>query len=465
MRATCPHRTCLMGLLSVLLAGGPGALAADLGGACCADLEERIAELEATAVRKGNRKVSLEVYGQVNEAVLYWDDGGEDNTYTVTNDNARSRVGFRGKAKITGEWEAGYRLEIGVRGANSKRFDQDQAGGAENAGLDLRDSNWYLRNTSLGTVYVGRGTTATNSITELDLAQTSQFAKFSDVEDTGLGLFLRSAKSGGLSALTWRRLLGDGGDQPGEGERALDLVRFETAEWNGFTASASWGADDVWDVALRYSGTLAGFKLAAGLGYGEVTDIDQTQTVCTAANPDAATDTTCSNLGGSFSAQHEASGLFVSFGAGIKTDDLLAQTARFAGTGADDEQVFWAINAGIEKKFNSFGKTTVFGQYYDYDGGANQRRTIDGVDGGAADALNPFAAGDDSTVWSTGLQMYGGGLAQSFDSAGLLLYVYYRHYDAEITARQLVAGSALGAVADLPLEDLDVVVAGGLIKF
>ena len=32
------------------------AFAADLGGSCCTDLEERIAELEATTVRKGNRR-------------------------------------------------------------------------------------------------------------------------------------------------------------------------------------------------------------------------------------------------------------------------------------------------------------------------------------------------------------------------------------------------------------------------
>jgi len=37
------------------------AVAADLGGDCCADLEERVAELEATTVRKGNRKVSLTI--------------------------------------------------------------------------------------------------------------------------------------------------------------------------------------------------------------------------------------------------------------------------------------------------------------------------------------------------------------------------------------------------------------------
>ncbi len=46
------------------------ASAADLGGNCCADLEERIAELEATTARKGNRKVSLTVSGWVAEQAM-----------------------------------------------------------------------------------------------------------------------------------------------------------------------------------------------------------------------------------------------------------------------------------------------------------------------------------------------------------------------------------------------------------
>ncbi len=62
-----------------LLAGGlaTSANAADLGGNCCADLEERIAELEATTARKGNRKVSLTVSGWVGQQVTFWDDGEE----------------------------------------------------------------------------------------------------------------------------------------------------------------------------------------------------------------------------------------------------------------------------------------------------------------------------------------------------------------------------------------------------
>ena len=51
-----------------LLAAMP-AWAADLGSDGVADLEERIAELEATTARKGNRKVSLTISGYVNEQV------------------------------------------------------------------------------------------------------------------------------------------------------------------------------------------------------------------------------------------------------------------------------------------------------------------------------------------------------------------------------------------------------------
>src|SRR6266853_6962482 len=64
-----------------LVVGVGSARAADLGGNCCADLEERVAELEATTARKGNRKMSLTITGQVNRMILYWDDGGQSRTY------------------------------------------------------------------------------------------------------------------------------------------------------------------------------------------------------------------------------------------------------------------------------------------------------------------------------------------------------------------------------------------------
>jgi hypothetical protein len=47
----------IVGAVGAVVFAQKPAKAADLGGDCCADLEDRVAELEATTVRKGNKKV------------------------------------------------------------------------------------------------------------------------------------------------------------------------------------------------------------------------------------------------------------------------------------------------------------------------------------------------------------------------------------------------------------------------
>ncbi|MBA4131595.1 MAG: hypothetical protein C0519_09220 [Hyphomicrobium sp.] len=424
-------RTLTSSAAALALLAGLGGLsgfanAADLGGNCCADLEERIAELEATTARKGNRKVSLEIYGQVNETLLFWDDGFESNAGVYTNDNSRTRIGFRGKAKINGDWSAGYRLEIGVRAANSKRFNQDDPQAAADSGLDIRDSHWYLSSKSLGTVAVGRQATATDAITEINLSQTTEAQKYSDIEDTGGGLFLRRA-DGALSNLQWRRLIGEGGDQPGEGERRFDAIKYTSPEFQGFTVSAAWGADDFWDVALRYKGEFSGFIVAAGIGYGEITDGVQTSTTAgSRANIDA------QQFGGSISVLHSETGLFVNFAAGEKEDDGLAP-------GLDNNDNFYAVQAGIERKFFPIGKTTISGEYYDYSGAA-LTRTLFG-----------------SQVIGSSVESYGFGIVQGVDAAALALYLNYRHVTPE--------AQTVAAPTGVALEDYDFVTAGGIIKF
>src|SRR5262245_14719568 len=84
-----PHKqySCVAVLFAAgLLTGGAAvmpAAAADLGGNCCVDLEERVAELEATTARKGNRKVSLTISGQVSTAIMAWDNGKDSDVYIV----------------------------------------------------------------------------------------------------------------------------------------------------------------------------------------------------------------------------------------------------------------------------------------------------------------------------------------------------------------------------------------------
>lgn len=453
---------------AVVLGGGVlPASAADLGGDCCADLEERIAELEATTARKGNRKVSLEISGHVNEALLFWDDGFESNAGFYTNDNSRTRFRFVGKAKINADWEAGYKIEVGVRSANSKRFSQDDPKGSANSadvGLDLRDSHWYVKNKSYGQVAVGLQSTATDGITEVNQTQTADFSKYSDVEDTGLGLNLRRADGALSTRYQYRRLIGVNGDQAGEGEKRFNGVRYTTPELAGFSASAFWGEDDFWDVGLRYKGEFGGFKLAGGIGYGQVNDGSQTSTGCNASQANATTpiggnkDADCSQFGGSVSVVHVDTGLFVNVAAGVKEDDLIQNITLYSGAvAADDEDHFWAVQAGIEKKWNSFGKTTLYGEYYDHQGGSNNR-TIEGAFAGVGTATG--------AVLNSSVKVYGLGVAQGFDNAALTLYASYRHVEGELTASSIAGGVANGATISSPdLEDVDLFLAGAIIKF
>ncbi len=82
-----------MAAVAALVVGVSSANAADLGGNCCADLEERIAELEATTARKGNRKVSLTISGQISRKLLFWDDGIKKDMYVIGSELRRTRAG------------------------------------------------------------------------------------------------------------------------------------------------------------------------------------------------------------------------------------------------------------------------------------------------------------------------------------------------------------------------------------
>src|SRR6476646_2563771 len=168
LRGTASHLA-IAGLFCVMGAtvlSAKSAKAADLGGDCCADLEERVAELEATTARKGNKKVSVQIYGKVNNATMWWDDGGEQNLYTVNNYNESTRTGIKGKAKIAGDWEGGYRLEWEYRPAASSLLNQFNDNNQTASDIVIRWSQMYLANKHYGTLNWGLTATPKYDITK-----------------------------------------------------------------------------------------------------------------------------------------------------------------------------------------------------------------------------------------------------------------------------------------------------------
>jgi hypothetical protein len=357
------------------------AQAADLkGGGCCADLEERVAELEATTARKGNRVVSLEISGQVNKALLIWDDGDESDAFIVDPDSDGSRFRLTGKAKLKPGWEAGYTMEFNVTDAASNVVSQDNDEGASVLdGPRIRRNFLYIESERLGRFTIGQENQATDGINEIDVVTT-----YSTVSKTHYaGGF---AITGG-DGLVWGDVVGAiGGGQE-------DIVRYDTPTIAGFVASASWGDDDIYDVALRFSKQFNSVKIAAGIGY-LVDDRD---------DDDTAVDT---QLSGSISAQHVPSGLFATFAAGQREfrDDR-------------DDATNWYVKGGISRKWLPYGDTTLWADYASFESEGFGQVGITDLDGNRLNA--------EADVW-------GFGVVQSFDSAALNIYALTQFYSADV---------------------------------
>ena len=79
--------------------------------------------------------------------------------------------------------------------------------------------------------------------------------------------------SGALRGATAQSCFGQGGAWGDCNGLTQNVVRYDFADLRRLLGvSASWGEDDMWDVAARYAGEWGGFKLAAAAAYNEVND-------------------------------------------------------------------------------------------------------------------------------------------------------------------------------------------------
>ncbi|MGO4683429.1 porin [Hyphomicrobium sp. 2TAF46] len=430
-----------------LAMGFTPAQAADLGGNCCADLEERVAELEATTARKGNRKVSLTVSGWVNESVMFWDDGTERNAYVGTNKLEQSRVRFVGEAQIVPGWSAGYTLELGILGANSSGssgWNQSNPDGTGNNAVSVRKSSWFIKSKDYGKVTVGQdGTALYHVLDDADGANTRNFsdAQAAAVYQGNFNLRHNGAFIGGASGLTWAGANGvmqgiDNSTVGQDGRR--NVVRYDSPTIAGFTLTASWGEDDDWGLSLTYANTWGDFKVLGKAGYGEVSDENIGCSTKTAP-------TDCQLFGAAGTIMHVPTGLYVYGGYGQNKDNRVADLGA-SGTEATSSMYF--IQGGIEQKWIPLGKTTVFGEYRHDDGGSKNNVSISGFTG--ADAVRNGALG------STSLNFIGAGVIQNIEPAAMDLYVVYRHADGDIANTAGVTTS---------VDAFDAVIAGAMMKF
>ncbi len=456
------------------------AKAADLGGDCCADLEERVAELEATTVRKGNRVVSLQMYGNLNRAILIWDDGVEDDIYHVDNDHSSTKIGIRGTGGLKPGWTVGYDIQWNVQIADTSEVDQTDFSRNDSGrpvAWDIRRAETYVESAQFGRITTGQGSAASDGSSEVDLA----FANYSSDTLYNTRFILRGADP--VGDLRWGEL---GSNLDGAG-RTL-RIRYDSPSIYGFILSASAGNDDYWDVALRFSKEWNSVRFAAAVAYSEFDD-------------DSGKSPDFDILSGSASILHTPSGLFLSVAGARRDTDAFTETVAgcespqsllngdaacsqvsyesgteidldedlieyFSDAGlvsafgedydrAKQEAWFYWLKGGVSRDFTGMGATTIFGAYGQYRDFAKGR-----LIGLEFDEVEATIVDDEVVLGSTELESgyrvtkskvtrYAFGINQTFASAATDIYAHFEYNEADIDAIAIAVGEE-GGIVDAP---------------
>jgi hypothetical protein len=452
------------------------AKAADLGGDCCADLEERVAELEATTVRKGNKKVSVTISGWVVKLGTWWNDGHTGGLYWGDKDTTlSSHIQISGSATIAPGWSAGYTLWLETPGNSASagfvenQFDDNnQLVGP--GGINTLDSFMWIKSDTWGTTNWGRLVQATNNLALLpDLSGT--IIESNGVLFDGAGFFIRPnhvKNSNDLATdFNWLSVvscLSGGGGVGADCPTGLDGngVRYDSPTWYGFSVSGGYYENYEWDVAAKWAGDWDNLKWSLAYGFTENTDEG-----CNAAG--IATNSAEAGGGGCpfqgfrkdvESNQFGASVLHVPTGLwayGMFQNEhndgtpflTLNENLDIVKSAANDTDV-WFAKAGIKRTWVPLGATVIWGeggQYFDEFGngqcfGNQHVLGVPGNQGFCGNLLIPsgqLTTGpfdgqnilNQVAVNGSTVNRWGAGIVQEIDSAAMHVFFRWQHLELQ----------------------------------
>ena len=326
-------------------------------------------------VHSSSDKVSVQLYGQVNRAVLYTDDGDDDYFYHVDNDNSSTRIGLLGKGQVNSDIQAGTKIEVEFQSNDSNVVNQNLQNGAGSNNFRKRHLDLYLESKKYGKLSLGWGNTASNETSEVDLSGTAVIG-YSDIPAMAGGQLFYDANTSSLSATK----IGDVMNNM-DGLSRDDRIRYDTPKFYGFMASVSNVSGSGNDVALWYSAQLGSIKLAGAAAYADPVSTSSVE----------------NQLNGSISALHK-SGFNLTFASG--TQDIKA-------AGRNDATFFYG-KLGYKRKYFPVGVTAV------------------ALDYGRFEEIK--ANGDEADT-------FGAMVVQDFAKWGTEYYLGYRHHDLDRTGK------------------------------
>ena len=322
-------------------------------------------------VASGNDKVKVQLYGQLNRAVLIADDGDSTKTYQVDNDNSSTRIGLLGSVAPDEGWGIGTRFEVEFESNSSSAVNQDEQNGVGGDNFHERWAEIFIQS-PYGKLSLGQGDTASNNTSEVDLSGTT-VAGYSDLNAVAGGMFFYDDDIEDLSGTKPKDVFSNF-----DGLSRDDRIRYDTPEWNGLSLATSAISGSGGDVALFYTYKNDQFKLAAATAY---------------SNPGSTSDTIDDTVNGSVSLLH-SSGLNLTFAGGVRD---LKDSDR-------DDPSFFYTKLGYRTSLCKLGDTA-----FSIDYGSNDDVSVDGDEA----------------------ESFGAQLVQYIDKWATEFYLSFRNYDLD----------------------------------
>ncbi len=332
---------------------------------------------------KNGDKVAVQIYGHANRAFLVAGDGSNTDYYFVDNDNSSSRMGTIATARVTDDISFGGHFEFEYQSNASNQVnqgDKNPGDAGDGNGFDERVVEATVTSKRFGKLYLGKGYTASDGTSEVDLSGTS-VVTYASIQDMAGGIRFYDEDTNTLSTTT----VGNAFDNF-DGLSRRNRARYDSPTFWGFSLQGS-VLSDGGDVALKYAAKWGeNWKFAAAASY---------------ANPQAQRNEIDDQVSGSASILH-SSGLNLTLAGGYA--DLRHDQVNPDGSDRSDDPTFYYAKLGYRANFFKFGETRFSVEYGRHDDRDQDR--------------------DEATV-------AGGALVQDLSKWGMEYYLGYRWHELD----------------------------------
>jgi hypothetical protein len=150
------------------------------------------ANASALEIKSGSDKVQLKLYGELDRAIMYADDGNQDKFFHVDNTNSETRIGLAGEVAASPCLTVGSTIELKWQDNPAAAVSMEEESISGEFEEELVDV--YFEGRDFGKISLGFGGMASHGSSEVDLSGTD-LAGNVGVADVGGGLFFYDAKS------------------------------------------------------------------------------------------------------------------------------------------------------------------------------------------------------------------------------------------------------------------------------